>query len=150
MEESEVRRGGAEGVTVSSKVSVSPPAPSSHPDTSSLFLTRYWRASLRKRPQKRKEKTRTRAATMRRESGKPEETRGPPGTDDRVVLMFKIIDDGGGGASSPSMVIIQRINRKTKDCLTTIFHLVSPGLTPGLTWSFTWSDTWSFTWSHLV
>ena len=65
---------------------VSPPPPSSQPDSSSLFLTRYWRASLRKRAQKRKEKTMTRAAMRRRERGKPEETRGPPGTDDRFVL----------------------------------------------------------------
>ena len=42
---------------------------------------------LRKSPQKRKEKTRTRAAIKRREMGKPEDTRGPSGTVDRVVLV---------------------------------------------------------------
>ena len=114
-----MRRGGAEGVTtVSSKVSVSPPPPpSSQPDTSSLFLTRYWRASLRKSPQKRKERTRTRAARRRRESGKPEETRGPPGTDDRVVLMFQIIDDGD-------------YPREKEENQRLLDNDLSPGLTP--------------------
>ena len=101
-QEESVIRGGAEGVA-SSKVSLSPPTPpSSHPDNSSLFLTRYWRASLRKNPQKRKEKTRTRAAMRRRERGKPEETRGPPGTEDRVVLVLKLV----------MLVVIQRWNRE--------------------------------------
>ena len=63
----------------------------------------------------------------RRERGKPEETRGPPGTEDRVVLLVKLI------------MIIQRWNREmivtTKDCILQIngnvlivvvvdFHLV--------------------------
>ena len=48
---------------------------------------------LRKSPQKRKEKTRTRAAIKRREMGKPEDTRGPSGTVDRVVLVDSGLDD---------------------------------------------------------
>jgi len=48
---------------------------------------------LRKSPQKRKEKTRTRAAIKRREMGKPEDTRGPSGTVDRVVLVDCGLDD---------------------------------------------------------
>ena len=48
---------------------------------------------LRKSPQKRKEKTRTRAAIKRREMGKPEDTRGPSGTVDRVVLVDYRLDD---------------------------------------------------------
>ena len=87
-----VGRGGAEGAE-SSKVSVSSPPPrsSSLLVSSSFFLTRYWRPILRKSPQKRNEKTRTRAAIRRRERGKPEESRGPPGTEDRVVLVVMML-----------------------------------------------------------
>ena len=48
---------------------------------------------LRKSPQKRNEKTRTRAAIKRREMGKPEDTRGPSGTVDKVVLVDYRLDD---------------------------------------------------------